>query len=223
MNVDDERVRTMAEWAKHDGRDVWERRFLATDVKADFQGLEFTCNFGKEKVRVKAPVIGAHQVNNILLAVSGAMAAGMTFKEAAKAACGIRLNPKSLSAIPGINGSVYINDTFNNSPDSAKAALDVLALAKGKKFLVFQPMIELGAYASSSHREVGAYAARICDEIFLTNRNFYEVFMEGVTKTVSVSVLAPDKAAMLLKSKLGKGDAVLFKGKEAEHVLNAIT
>lgn len=222
MNVDDDRVRTMAEWAKHDGRDVWESRFLATDVKADFQGLEFICNFGKEQARVKAPVIGAHQINNILLAVSGAIAVGMTFKEAAGAAGNIQTNPKSLSVIPGLNGAIYINDTFNNSPDSAKAALDVLAWAKGKKFLVFQPMIELGEYARLRHREVGAYAARICDEIILTNRNFYEAFMEGVTETVSVSVLAPDKAAMLLKAKLGKGDAILFKGKEAAHVLGAL-
>lgn len=222
MNMNDERVRTMAEWAKRDGCDVWERRFSAVDVSAGFYGLEFTCMFEKEKVGVKTPVIGVHQVGNILAAIAGAVAAGMTFTEAAKAASDIRPNPKSLDLIPGINGSIYINDTFNNNPDSARVALDVLRWAKGKKFLVFQPMIELGEYARSSHREVGAYAARICDEIILTNRNFYEDFMEGVTETVSVSVLAPDKAAMLLKSKLGKGDAVLFKGKEAAHVLKAL-
>lgn len=222
MNVGDTRVKIMAQWAKRDGCDVWGGKFQTIDVKVGFEGLEFTCIFENEKARVKAPVIGAHQVNNILLAISGAMAAGMTFKEAAGAACAIEPNLKSLSVIPGINGSIYINDTFNNSPDSAKVALDVLRWGKAKKFLVFQPMIELGTYAKESHRLVGAYAARICDGIILTNRNFYEDFMEGVTETVRVSVLAPDKAAMLLKAKLGKDDAVLFKGKEAEHVLDAL-
>lgn len=222
MNAGDKRVQTMANWAKKDGCNVWDGKFQITDVKAGFDGLEFTCIFGNEKAKVKAPVIGAYHVSNIFAAIAGAVAAGMTFKEAATAACGIHPNPKSLSVTPGINGSIYINDTFNNSPDSARADLDVLAWAKGKKFLVFQPMIELGTYAKESHRVVGAYAARICDGIILTNRNFYEDFMEGVTKTVSVSVLAPDKAAMLLKAKLGKGDAVLFKGKEAEHVLRAL-
>ncbi|MEK9143267.1 MAG: Mur ligase family protein [Patescibacteria group bacterium] len=225
MNVDDERVRTMAQWAKRDGCEVWERRFSAMNVRAEFQGIEFTCMFGKEKARVKAPVIGAHQVNNILLAVSGAVAAGMTFKEAAGAALYIQPNPKSLSVIPGINGSIYINDTFNNNPDSARVALDVLRWGKAKKFLVFQPMIELGEYARSSHREVGAYAARICEEIILTNRNFYEDFMEGVRSVsdiVKVSVLSSDKAASLLGSKLGASDAVLFKGKEAERVLRTL-
>jgi len=225
MNMDDERVRTMGEWAKRDGCDVWERRFLATDVSAGFHGLEFTCMFEKEKVRVKTPVIGAHQVNNILLAVSGAMAAGMTFKEAASAVVYIQPNPKSLSVIPGINGSTYINDTFNNNPDSAKAALDILAWGKGKKYLVFHPMIELGSFAATSHEDVGAYAARVCDGILLTNRNFYEDFMKGVrtvSNTMNVSVLSPDRGASLLRNKLGAGDAVLFKGKEAEHVLRAL-
>lgn len=225
MNVDDERVRTMAQWAKRDGCDVWGRRFSVTDVRAGFHGLEFTCMFGKEKAMVKAPVIGAHQVSNIVAAIAGAVAAGMSFSDAVKAAEFIQRNPKSLSVIPGINGSIYINDTFNNNPDSAKAALDVLTWAKGKKYLVFQPMIELGAYAAQSHASVGAYAARVSDEIILTNRNFYEDFMKGVrfvSDTVSVSVLSPDNAASLLRGKLGKDDAVLFKGKETEHVLRVI-
>lgn len=222
LNVGDKRVQTMVSWAKKDGCTVWRGKFLTTDVKAGFDGLEFACIFGNEKAMVKAPVIGVHQINNILLAISGAMAAGMTFQEAAMAAGGIRPDPKSLGVIPGINESIYINDTFNNNPDSAKSALDILAWGRKKKYLVFQPMVELGGYARLSHREVGAYAARICDEIILTNRNFYEAFMEGVTETVRVSVLASDKAAMLLKAKLDKGDAVLFKGKEAAHVLKAL-
>ncbi|MEK7588119.1 MAG: UDP-N-acetylmuramoyl-tripeptide--D-alanyl-D-alanine ligase [Patescibacteria group bacterium] len=236
MNADNERVSIMAQWAKRDGCDVWERRFSATDVRAEFQGLEFTCMFGNQKARVKAPVIGAHQVSNIVAAIAGAVATGMSFSDAVKAAEFIQPNPKSLGVIParlpapersdggqGIN-VLFINDTFNNNPDSAIAALDVLAWAKGKKYLVFQPMIELGAYAAQSHASVGAYAARVCDEILVTNRNFYEDFMKGVrsvSDTVSVSVLSSDNAASLLRGKLGKGDAVLFKGKETERVLRS--
>lgn len=225
MNVDDTRVRTMASWAKRDGCNVWEGRFQTTDVKAGFDGIDFTCIFGNKKAKVKTSVIGAHQVNNILLAVSGAMAAGMTFKEVAKATGNIQSNLKSLSVVPGINGSTYINDTFNNNPNSAKAALDVLRWGKGTKYLVFQPMVELGAYAAESHTSVGAYAARVADEIMLTNNNFYEPFMKGVRSVsdkVKVSVLSSDKAASLLGSKLGKGDAVLFKGKEAAQVLRTL-
>lgn len=225
MNVGDVRVRTMAKWAKRDGCDVWSGRFSATGVRAGFQGLEFTCNFGKEKARVKASVIGVHQVSNALAAIAGAVAAGMNFRDAVKAAEFIQPSPKSLGVIPGINGSMYINDTFNNSPDSAKAALDVLSWAKGKKYLIFQPMIELGQYADASHREVGYAAGKMCDHIILTNRNFFDAFMEGAKRAGAgdnVHVFSPVKAGEFIRSRIGRGDTVLFKGKETERVLRSL-
>ncbi len=225
MNTEDERVRTMAGWARRDGCDVWEGRISATDSKAGFDGISFTAHMGKEKANVTARVVGNHQVANISRAMEAAVAVGMTLAEAARAARQIQPAPKVLEIVPGLKGSTFINDTFNNNPDAARAALEVLAWAKGKKFLVFQPMIELGGYAAQSHEDVGAYAGKMCDEIILTNRNFYEDFVRGVRKaseTVSVSALSAEKAASLLRSKVRKGDAVLFKGKEAEHVLRVI-
>lgn len=226
MNSHDRRVQTMAKWARRDGCDVWERRLTATDARAGFQWLEFTCHFGKEKAKVKVRVVGAHQVTNILLAIAGAVAAGMNFEEAARAAGSIQPAAKVLEMLPGVNGSTFINDTFNNNPDAVRAALDVLAWGKYQKILVFQPMIELGVYASQSHEAVGEYAGNIASEIILTNRNFYEDFVRGVrrrTQDVNVSVLSPEKAAALIRAKAKRGDIVLFKGKEAEHVLRAIT
>lgn len=243
MNFDDARVLEMASWAKRDGKEVWgcslktangkrqkEKDFnvllSAKDIRASFEGIAFTCVSGNTSVSVKAPVIGAHQAHNILCAIAGAVAAGMSLGDAAEAAGSLRPNPKSLSVIPGINGSISINDTFNNSPDSAIAALDVLAWGKRKKILVFQPMIELGAFASKLHEDVGAYASRICDEIYLTNRNYYHDFMQGVrsqSESVPVHVLSVDSDVSDLRGKLNHGDTVLFKGKEAERVLRTLS
>ncbi|MBI5620289.1 hypothetical protein HY949_00745 [Candidatus Gottesmanbacteria bacterium] len=242
VNGDDLHVQTMAQWAKRDGREVWEYKsqkskvksqkengsrmvFTAEEIKASFEGIEFTCVWGQEKVKVKAAVLGAHQAANITAAIAGAVAAGMSLPQAAQAAGVITANPKSLSLIPGINGSIYINDTFNNSPESAIAALMVLNMAKGKKYLVFQPMIELGSFAQTSHDEVGARAGQICESIILTNDNFYDAFMRGVrsiTPVDNVSVLHPHQSASRLRITLKKGDAVLFKGKEAGNVLQAL-
>lgn len=242
MNIDNARVRTMAEWATRDGREVWgvtkeiskskyqiankyKKTYSAIDITASFDGVEFTCASEKEQFQVKVPVLGAHQASNLLAAIAGAMAAGMTMAEAVKGANKITLNPKSLSMIPGINGSISINDTFNNSPDSARAALDVLAWGKAKKILVFQPMIELGAFAKESHISIGSYAARICDEVILTNQNFYDDFMKGVrsqSESLRVEVLSAQKARARLRMILSARDAVLFKGKEAGNVLQAM-
>ncbi len=242
VNADDTRVQTMAQWAKRDGREVWgysmqrengkrkteegfDAEYFAEHIKATLEGVEFSCVSGKESVPVKAAVLGGHQAANITAAIAGAVAAGMSLSQAAQAAGAITANPKSLSLIPGINGSIYINDTFNNSPESAIAALMVLNMAKGKKHLVFQPMIELGSFAQTSHEEVGARAGQICESIILTNDNYYDAFVRGV-RSVSpvdkVSVLTPQQSVSRLRTTLRKGDAVLFKGKEAGNVLQDI-
>jgi len=101
----------------------------------------------------------------------------------------------------------------------------VLSQNKGRKILVFQPMIELGTYAESSHREVGQYAARVVDEIILTNPNFSEFFLEGVrsvTPEKKVHIFSGQRAAKYLSSRISAGSMVLFKGKEAEPILNLL-
>lgn len=239
FNSENEYTRQMAHRARKDGYEVWlysknesriknqESRisFFATDVKATLKGINFFCIMGKKKVSVKASVPGEHQVSNILAAVAGAVAAGIGLANAAKAASLIKPFTKTLEPIPGIDGSMFINDTFNNNPDAAMAALSVLNMANGRKIMVFQPMIELGSYTEESHREAGAEAARVCDDIILTNNNFLEYFLQGVRSVDPkkiVKVLSAQQAAQHIRSVIKKGDTVLFKGKEAERVLRYI-
>lgn len=233
MNADDSRVRTMGEWAKRDGATVWwygkensvpggDHTFRATDIRADLYGVRFICFMGRTSVSVHANVVGAHQVSNILAAIAGAVAIGMTFKEAARAAGRIVSAKNVLELVSGVNGLTLIDDTFNNNPDAAKAALDVLAWGPEKRILVFQPMIELGAYTSSAHADVGAYVARICDAIILTNPNWAEDFIRGVrsvSREIPVSVLNGAKAAAYIRTIASDGGTVLGKGKEAKGVL----
>lgn len=237
VNGDDPRVREMAGWAKRDGMHVWvytreyqkvpeaEKMFVAEKITADFSGIDFLCREGDKKVAVHAPVLGKHQVTNILAAIAGAVASGMTFADAAKGASRIRPAQKVLELLPGVGGATYIDDTFNNNPDAAQAAIDVLAMGKGKKILVFQPMIELGAYATLSHEDVGRHAGAICDAIILTNKNWSEYFLKGVrtaSSKVPVLVLSPHKASVYIRSHTKKSDIVLFKGKEAGRALTML-
>ncbi len=225
FNGDNEYTRKMADWAKKDGLNVWLYSKTATNMKSDLNGTEFTCVARKDKARIRTKVLGQHQVENILAAIKASIAAGMSLQEVAKAARYIKPFSKTLEPTSGVNGSLFINDTFNNNPDGAKAALSVLKMAKGRKILVFQPMIELGSYTEASHREVGAEAAIVCDDIILTNNNFLEYFVEGVRSVDPkkiVHVLSARQAALYIRSEIKKGDIVLFKGKEAEQVLRLI-
>lgn len=236
MNADDKRVREMGDWAKKDGVIVWwytageaseenEPVFRASEIQSGQGGVSFVCSFGKQKERIHAPVVGMHQAGNITAAIAAAVAAGMPFTEAARAASHITPVEHMLVMKKGIGGIRIIDDTFNNNPDAAKAALDVLAKEHGKKFLVFQPMIELGKYAEESHEDVGAYAGKMCDEVILTNRNYYDAFLRGVRKSsqkIPVAVLGPNAAATYLREKTRPGDTVLCKSKEAALVVRRL-
>lgn len=241
INLDDPRVRKMGLQAQSDGSDVWgyalskksisaytgqlSHVFWASDTEATFEGISFRCHFGSSEVLVTARVLGVHQIQNLLAAIAGAVASGMTFEEACRSAKEVSGASKVMESRRGINGSVFIDDTFNNNPDAADAAIRFLGQMKGKKILVFQPMIELGSYAASAHEAVGKIAGSVCDTIFLTNRNYFDDFSRGVrgeSENVLLRVASPSQVAAYIRSHVGKGDAVLFKGKDAEHALKLL-
>lgn len=239
FNGDDEKVRQMAEWAHRENKKAWfytcsrnklpkwsEKIISAENIKVGKNDLAFTLKVVDQRFNISANVLGEHQVSNILAAISGTLALSqLSLKEIAYGVRKIKPFTKTMQSIPGINGSIYINDTFNNNPDAAIAALNYLAKTQGKKILVFQPMIELGEYAVASHESVGHLAAQVCDEIFLTNDNFFEDFERGVKSSdpkKEVNVFTPIETAKKIRATIGKDDTVLFKGKQAENVLKLL-
>lgn len=239
MNADNMYVKEMMRWAQKDNVTVWEytkeqnskesyvtKLFQITRQGQSASGISFILKNDRSGVNVRASIYGIHQVQNITAAIAGAVACGMTLKDAAKGAGLVLPVDRMMKPMKGLNGSVFIDDTFNNNPEGAIAALDYLNLSKGKKYLVFQPMIELGEYAKSAHERVGEYAARVCEEIILTSKNYFEDFDRGVRKTSEgkhARVLQAIETANYIRESVFSGDTVLFKGKEAARVLTLLT
>lgn len=234
FNTDNSFVQDLIHWAQRDKKTIWLyaknirntkkhcEMFSATHILSDATSLRFTVHYQYESYPVQVRIAGEHFVSNILAALAGAVAAGMTLEKAVAAARTIRPIPNVMHTTKGPKGEYVINDTFNNNPDAAIAALNFLRTCSGRKILVFQPMIELGSYANSSHEKVGEIAATICDEIIVTNNNFSEPFTKGIRRKhphMIVHRMNADTAASFLHSILRKSDTVLFKGKEAELVL----
>lgn len=200
----------MISWTKKDKLNL--RTARITDIIQKPAGLSFRV----DSASVYAPVIGIHQAHNIALAISAAVGVGMNLSDAANAASLITPIDRMMKPLAGVNGSTFIDDTFNNNPDAAIAALDYLNRTKRKKILVFQPMIELGKYADSAHERVGKRAAEVCDAIVVTNKNYLDSFVQ---KKDLVHVYGPKEASEYIRKTVRAGDTVLFKGKEAEKVL----
>ena len=108
--------------------------------------------------RAVLPAPGLHNIRNALAASAAATALNVP---AATVAAGLarfggvkgRLQRKR-----GLNGATLIDDTYNANPDSVRAAISVLAQARGKKLLVLGDMGELGREAGAMHAQVGEFA-----------------------------------------------------------------
>lgn len=231
VNADNEYCYTMGKWAKRDGCDVWfvtkdkkshpEATFWVDKSVSNETSCTFTLHYKDFSKRVSVPIKGEHFVINIALATAASIASGMTFDEAVGGAEKIKGVDRVMQLSKGRKGEILVNDTFNNNPDAAIAAIHYLEKFEKKKILVFQPMIELGGYTDSAHVAVGQKAGKICDAIILTNRNFSKAFIDGVRKIdqkKKVFIFSPEKAASYIRSIVSYGDAILFKGKEAEYV-----
>jgi UDP-N-acetylmuramoyl-tripeptide--D-alanyl-D-alanine ligase len=112
-------------------------------------------------VTVQLKVAGWHNVKNALAAAACALAAGASLEA-------IRHGLEAFSPVKGrsqirhfVRGGqkvTLIDDTYNANPDSARAAIDVLASLPGPRWFVLGDMGEVGDQGPEFHREIGAYA-----------------------------------------------------------------
>lgn len=138
------------------------------DVSAsDIQLLESGCCrftlhlFGETSLEsqvVNLGIPGHHSVSNALAAAACAMAAGASIEQIVTGLEAAQSPARRLQVKPLAQGGQIIDDSYNASPESVRAAIDVLASRPGYRVMVLGDMAELGADAEQLHREVGAYA-----------------------------------------------------------------
>ncbi|WP_250656829.1 UDP-N-acetylmuramoyl-tripeptide--D-alanyl-D-alanine ligase [Alkalimarinus coralli] len=133
------------------------------DVWAESIGLHpDSCSFemcwSEGRLPVLLPLPGEHNISNALAAACAANALGVSWEQIQKRLCGLKGVKGRLEISESELGYTVINDTYNANPSSTKAALDVLANAKGYRVAVLGDMAELGSDASLMHTEIGRYA-----------------------------------------------------------------
>lgn len=170
LNADDPRVATMATKTKAAVLSFGTRSdadYRATEISMDISGTRFlfsTPQGFSSNVRLK--ILGEHHVYNALASLSVAGVLGLDLAKAIQAIESLSLAERwrmQLGTAP--NGLVVINDAYNASPDSMKAALVTLAeLGKqsGKKTVaVLGEMAELGEFSNQEHDAIGRLVVRL--------------------------------------------------------------
>ncbi len=132
------------------------------------------------------------------------------------------------------NGVTWINDSYNASPESVAAALDILATAEGgRRIAVLGDMLELGEETRALHRRVGERVAEKGIDLLFTFGAAAEnigdgAIAAGMPRDAVIRTPDPTAHALLaarLSACLREDDTVLLKasrGMAAERILNAI-
>ena len=191
--------------------------FIISNI-ADFgeDGIEFSIEHKEELQIFRLNVPGRHNAYNGALAVAAAVSCGITMAEAARGLLKLEITDKRLS-IKGKNGMKIIDDTYNASPDSMKAAIDVLTATRGfRKIAILADMFELGDNSDAYHTEVGRYAAESPVDLLIAVG-----VQSGHIAAAAEEILGKDKVhyyetkELLINdigSMISSGDVILLKG-----------
>ena len=112
---------------------------------------------GEGCFKVQVPLPGRHMVLNAAAAACVARLLGLNKEQ-------ITEGISKVSAVSGrtnlirLHEYTLIDDCYNASPASMKAAIDLLGMADTTKVAILGDMFELGANSDAMHAEIGAYA-----------------------------------------------------------------
>lgn len=144
------------------------RWVTAADVRPDgpmAQRFRLVSCMGEADAYLPAP--GPHNLLNALAAAAVGLSQGMDPEAVARGLARFR-NAGSRMRLVEAGGIRILDDTYNAAPASVIAALEVmrsLAGPGGRCVAVLGEMYELGEMEVEGHRQVGAAAARLADEL----------------------------------------------------------
>lgn len=203
----------------------------ATSIKSNEDRISFIINYPGGKIKAIINCMGEHNVKNALAAFCVGLELGI---EPEKIVAGIaKYRPDGLRQnVKKINGRTFIIDCYNASPDSMKAAINVLSNTNtgGRKYCVLADMLELGKLSKTLHRTVGEYVSESKTDMLLCFGDDSKYYIDGALKkgfdsSRCLHFESREKLTEYLRNNINTNDAVLFKGSRGmklEEVVNAL-
>lgn len=195
--------------------------FTATDIAEQGSTTTFTVHHSAFTQPVTIPTVGIHNVYNALAAMAVGYVTGVDPAAAASALAnyvpaGMRQN------LVQVGGVQVIEDCYNASPDSMRAALQTLGkLPVRRRYAVLGAMLELGDYAKEAHTQVGKMAAENgIDGVLAYGADAAYIVEAAKQAGLENARLFDTKEALAqsLAQQVQPGDGVLFKGSRGMHL-----
>jgi UDP-N-acetylmuramoyl-tripeptide--D-alanyl-D-alanine ligase len=132
-----------------------------------------------------------------------------------------------LIAVPGPKGSTILDDTYNASPASMIAALNLLSELSGRKIAVLGDMLELGDYEDEGHRLVGLRTLDVADVLVtvgtLGRLMAIEAIQNGMPRDRVQMCETNDEAIAYLDRAIQPDDTILVKGSRGLHMEDIVS
>ncbi len=206
--------------------------YQAFNIKSNGEhGVDFDVAVDGAEYTIHVPIPGIHNVYNALAAVAAGNELGVPVEEIAAGISQFNPGKMRLNIIKS-NGMKIINDAYNSSPQSVKAALDVLQeMDADRRIAVLGDMLELGEWSVKAHTDTGVNAAKAdLDYIVTVGSSAMDIAKGAVEAGFDSGRTAAfgdnEKAAEYLSKLVKPGDAILVKGSRGmkmEQIVNALT
>ena len=194
--------------------------YQARDIEnLGLEGTKFSVDIYEREYRIHVKTPGVHNVYNALAAI----------------ACGVHYNIGPNKIIEGIENFsltamrmsvekagtlTIINDCYNSSPDSVKAALKVLSTQNTRKVAILGDILEMGDFAKDAHYEIGNAVGESKVDVLLTAGNNAQFIAEaarnnGVPEGMSFNTT--EELVLNVSKFIKDGDTILIKASRGMH------
>jgi UDP-N-acetylmuramoyl-tripeptide--D-alanyl-D-alanine ligase len=198
------------------------------NVELSMAGTSADFHFANDEVRrLELQILGEHQLMNAAAAITVADVLGLPMDKVFRVLKDLPLAERwRMQLTERADGISIINDAYNASPDSMKAALQTLAhLGKAgrRTIAVLGEMAELGEFSRKSHDEIGRLVVRYnIDQLVVVGSAAKLIHMgamqEGSWDEESVFFESGSDALTYIRGMLEPGDIVLVKSSKSANL-----
>ena len=201
-----------------------DQHFASQGIEPDYiSQIDMQNNFiFFEGSKFKLPLEGRHNAMNFLMALAVATELGLSIKNLDQLKIDM---PMGRNRLVDCGQYLVLDETYNASPESVIASLELLVTKPGRHFAVLGTMLELGSESISLHQKVLKRAVELglTGIVFVSCGNEFNIIKKTIEELPNHDVVrTPRDAAISLLSWLSPGDNILIKGSrklELEKVL----
>lgn len=188
---------------------------MAKDIEVKRFSTEFKIVSKDKVIYVDVPILGMHNVYNVLAAVACVVNKGILLEEISEYIKTFESVKMRMESIFLKNGVRLINDTYNSSQISMEGAIDTLSKIQGeRKIAVVGDITELGDLTKKVHLDIANYMEGKMPDILITYGDSSELISKYLASKGKMCYHCQSKREVIdiLMEKMLEGDVILFKG-----------